>query len=390
VRRAAAALAAAVLLAGCGGTVTHHAKADPVITLKVDIGSCGKPWSAGAGGPVTFAITNAFYNPMDAYLTDAGTGDYLAEYEGLGTGATLTQTVTLGNGSYRFVCFPDDEAAVTGPTAKVTGATGIVGTPAVAPVSTGDLIAPSQSYTRWIASRLPALRRQTAALAGDVRSGATAKAKADWLTAHLTYETLGAAYDAFSSGGTDFDGLINPIPTSGVDPARDPGLTGFHKVEALLWTGAPASRLVPVARALVADVDRLITAFPQLAIEPNDLPLRSHEIVENALQFELTAESDAGSHTNLATAWANLTGAQQALASLRGILGTRYPALPQTERSLVTAKQLLVSLKRHGSWPALDTVSRYQREQVDGAFQHAVELLAPIAAICDVRNVVQP
>jgi iron uptake system component EfeO len=401
------AVATAVLLAACSssgstdsdstGPGTEGAgdpDAIPVIALKVDIDSCGTAWTAAHGGEVRFAVTNGFYNPMEAYLTDAGTGAYVAEYEGIGTDATLVQTVTLGNGSYRFVCFPEDEAAVTGPTVTISDASGIVGTPEVAPVSTADLIAPSQAYKRWIASRLPVLRSQTAMLAADVGSGATTKARADWLTAHLTYATLGAAYDAFSSGDTDFDGLIDPSPTAGVDPATDEELTGFHRLEALLWTDAPASSLVPVADALVSDVGKLVGAFPQLDIEPNDLPLRAHEIVENAIQFELTGATDAGSQSNLATAWANLTGAQHALVELDPLLRERYPGLATTDAALASTKELLVSLTRGGrpdrGWPALSTLSDYRRARVNGAFQHTVELLAPIAAICDVRSVVQP
>jgi iron uptake system component EfeO len=391
---AAAALLAACSSAGSGTSGRHDGSSESVVKLKVDIDSCGGKWSATHGGPVTFAITNTFYNAMDAYLTNAENGAYLAEYEGIGTRATQVQTVTLANGSYRFVCFPADGTAVIGSTATVSGASEtVVGTPEVAPVSTGGLIAPSQAYKKWIVSRLPVLRRQTATLAADVRSGATDQARADWLTAHLTYETLGAAYDAFSSGDTDFDGLINPVPGVGVDPAEDKDLTGFHKVEALLWTEAPADALMPAADALVADVGKLITAFPQLDIEPNDLPLRAHEIVENAIQFELTGATDAGSRSNLATAWANLTGAQHALTALEDVLRDRYPELAATKQALASAKKLLVSLGHDGGagsgWRPLDSLSRYQRAQLNGAFQHAVELLAPISAICDVRNVVQ-
>jgi iron uptake system component EfeO len=393
-RACAAVVTAVLLLAGCGASGSEPSGSAGRIALKVDIDSCGDAWSSEHGGPVTFAITNAFYNAIDVYLTNAETGAYVAEYEGIGTGATLDQRVTLGDGSYRFVCFPEDEPNVIGPTVTVSGASGIVGTAEVAPVSTGDVIGPSQAHKRWIASRLPVLRRQAAALAADVRSGSTAQAKADWLTAHLTYETLGAAYDAFSSGSDDFDGMINPSPADGVAPAVDKDLTGFHKLEALLWTGAPAATLDPVADALLADVSKLIGAFPQLDIEPNDLPLRSHEIVENAIQFELTGASDAGSHTSLATAWANLTGAQQALVELDALLRERYPELAATKQALASTKKLLASLKRPGhgvdGWPSLDSLPAYQHARVNGAFQHTVELLAPISAICDVRNVVQP
>lgn len=49
-------------------------------------------------------------------------------------------------------------------------------------------------------------------------------------------------------------------------------------------------------------------AFPTQDFDPGDLPLRAHEILENALQFELTGDTDEGSGTNLATVDSNLAG----------------------------------------------------------------------------------
>jgi iron uptake system component EfeO len=338
---------------------------------------------------LSFDITNDFYSAMEVFLIDAETGRYLTEYEGMGTGVTLRQTVTLGNGSYRFLCFPNDATNVAGPTTVIEQAAATTRTtPALEPISNADLIAPSLAYKRWITSRLPALRRQVATLAADVRSGATPQAKDDWLTAHLTYETLGAAYDAFSSGDTDFDGDINGAPAPGVDPVTDHDLVGFHKLEALLWSGAAAERLIPVADGLAASAGRLIAAFPTINIHPSDLALRAHEIVENAIEFELNDYNEAGSHTNLATMWANLTGAEHALAPLEPLLSSRYGALDETERQLRSAKTLLLSLRRDGRWPSLEALSESQRAKVNGAFQRTVELLAAVSAIGDMREVI--
>ena len=52
-----------------------------------------------------------------------------------------------------------------------------------------------------MAAGLNTLAGQAGALAADVRGGNLGAARTAWLTAHLTYERLGAAYDAFG----DFD-----------------------------------------------------------------------------------------------------------------------------------------------------------------------------------------
>ena len=82
---------------------------------------------------------------------------------------------------------------------------------------------------------------------------------------------------------------------------------------------------------LVPDVTGLRKAFPKQDFDPSDLPLRTHEILENALQFELTGDTDEGSGTNLATADANLAGTKELLSVLRPLI-SRARARPAGHR----------------------------------------------------------
>ena len=68
--------------------------------------------------------------------------------------------------------------------------------------------------------------------------------------------------------------------------------------------------MASVADQLDTCVHQLVAAFPEQTTPPNDLSLRTHEILENTLQFELTGETDQGSHTGLATAEANVQGTE--------------------------------------------------------------------------------
>jgi iron uptake system component EfeO len=306
------------------------------------------------------------------------------DLEALGAGSTTRGRAIIPAGRYRFVCLPADEDPIAGPTVTVTGVRRVAdATPGIPPVTENDLIPASKQYGAWIESRLPVLQADVDALADDVASGDLGKAKADWLTGHLEYESLGAAYGAFG----DADEAINGMPASGRTALDDPGLTGFHKLEALLWSGAPAAEIAPFADRLSADVAGLRANFPNVRIDPLDIGLRAHEILENALQFELTGAADAGSHTDLATVDANLTGSAEALAPLRGILKPRYPQLAKTEASIAAAQQLVASYRAaDGTWTPLQSLTTAQREALDARIDATVELLAPVAAICDVRR----
>ena len=115
--------------------------------------------------------------------------------------------------------------------------------------------------------------------------------------------------------------------------------------------------------------------------------LQEDILLENALQFEVTGRSDAGSHTTLATIDANVDGTEQALEPLRGILRTRYPELAETERALRSLRTEVETHRRSdGSWQALGDLDGSAREHLDAELDRALELLAPVAAICQPRR----
>jgi iron uptake system component EfeO len=215
-----------------------------------------------------------------------------------------------------------------------------------------------------------------------VAAGPTAAAKAAWLKAHLTYETLGAAYGAFGP----LDGKINGAPPGNESWRADRELTGFHLLEGLLWSGAPSGRLVAAAAGLQRDVEALKAQFVTAEIPPAELPLRAHEIVENAIQFELTASDDEGSHTNLATVGANLAGAAKALTFVAPLLHSRDPQLPRAEKALASSQKLVASVLRAHPATPLRALPARTREGVDASLENLVELLAPVAAIGDIRT----
>jgi iron uptake system component EfeO len=375
----AAVVAVVIVLALATRPAAVSAASPSEIAVTAGLDGCGDGWgSAGKapGGTAAFDVENTTVGGIEVYLQAVDTRKVYLDLESIGAGAHAHARVTLGSGRYRFVCLPADADPVRGPTVAVgPAAQGSALTPGIVPVTRTDLIPAAQAYGTWVASRLPALREQATAVAADAEEGDLAAARRDWLTAHTTYETLGGAYDAFGDIGDAIDGL----------PGH--GLTGFHAVEAPLYTGGPASAAVGPAQQLVADIDRLLAAFPSAQIDPGDMGLRAHEIVEDALRDVLAGAADAGSGTELATIDANLTGAAQALAPLHGILDSRYPDLAATQKSIAATQRLVEGFRGpDGTWTRLAALTTAQREHVDAALSETAELLAPVAAICDPRR----
>ncbi|MFC1403772.1 MULTISPECIES: EfeM/EfeO family lipoprotein [Streptacidiphilus] len=377
-------MAALAVVSGCGGSAPARtaAVADdypglPHTTVQVSPGGCGVGWTKPQAGLQVFEVSNTGPQSEEAYLKNPATGAVLGEVEELGPGTTRSMVVRLAAGKYAFSCLPQDVDTITGPTVVVPG-TGGTDTPGVVPVTQQDLVPPTLAYQKWVAAQLPALITAVQALQAAVDSGDVAAAEKAWLPAHLDYERLGAAYGTFG----DLDGSINGTTKGLPGGLTDPGFTGFHRLEYGLWHGQSAASLRPVAAQLTKDVQQLRTDWAKAQMDPLDLGLRAHEIVENTIQFELTARTDYGSGSNLATAQANLQGTAESLSLLRPLLVTRMPSLPAIDTAMKAASNELSTLGR----VPLSTLSTAEREQLNAVFGELVTELAPVAAVCDVRR----
>lgn len=373
---------AAVLVARRGESRAPVATpALPHTTVEVSSSHCGRGWSSPVPGVQIFDLHNTSDEPAEVYLEDPASQAVYGEVEDVGPGTTRPLTVRLGKGAYAFKCVPDDADAATGPTVRLTR--GHAG-PGAAPVTEHDLIPPALAYQKWVGGGLDETVRLTTELRDAIDRGDLAGARGAWLPAHLRYERLGAAYDAFG----DADGAINGTDAGLPDGVRDRHFTGFHRIEYGLWHGRSADALRAPAAALVTSVTALRDSWAQARMDPAQLGLRAHEILENTVQFELTGRTDYGSGSNLATARANVDGTREVLSRLRPLLTTRYAGLPGLTRELDGAAHTLDGFHTPSGWTPLDHLTRSQREKVDATLDDLVEHLASVATVCDPRRTV--
>jgi iron uptake system component EfeO len=303
------------------------------------------------------------------------------EVEDVGPGTTRELTVRIGTGTYAFLCVPDDADALTGPTVRVVGGTA---SPAAVPVTEHDLIPPTLGYQTWVGQGLDEVVRLTGRLRAAIDRGDLAAARSAWLPAHLEYERLGAAYDAFG----DADQAVNGTDAGLPGGVHDPDFAGFHRIEYGLWHGQSAAALRAPAAALVKAVTGLRDSWAQTRMDPAQLGLRAHEILENTVQFELTGRTDYGSGSSLATARANVDGTREVLSRLRPVLATRYAGLADLQRQLDRTQRLLDGFRDGDVWTPLDRMTRTRREDVNAAVGDLVERLASVATLCDPRRTV--
>ena len=341
-------------------------------------------WHGGPAGRYDFLFINNEGAGAEIYLEDPVTERIYVEVEHFGRGVSRAVTAWVPPGTYRWVC-------VTGYTIKYSRPVVVTGDPlpqhvyGITPVTWLDLRIPINAYATWIRGQLPPLTEQVGRLRVALQTGDVAVARRDWLTAHLTYETLGGAYRAYDETGDD----INADPPSGVPPARipDADFAGFRKIEAMLWAGRPPEAIVPHVDALLEAIamlgDDLASPNP---IKPIDMARRPHEILEDTLQWDLNGIGDAGSASELATVDANITGVWHALDPLRPILCRQDPYLDQTDEQLRRTQELVRSYHRTDGWVGLWSLPTRQRVAINAAVQHSTELLSHAAVIIDPRN----
>ena len=379
-------IAVMLSIAGCSdSTQSPPGSGTGATRITVSVSQCGAGWTHAVAGAQHFVLANTDTRPGEVLLTDATTSAVFADVEPLAAGTSTDLTIALGSGSYAFHCAMEDESTVIGRTVTIPGTAPQPVAP-VLPVSQGDLIAVTKSYQKYVAGQLPQLVRLTTALRSAIKDGDWTAARRDWLPAHLAYERLGAAYDAFG----DLDSAINGLPNGLPDGVRDARWTGFHRIEYGLWHGDSTPSLLGQATALLAAVRRLGPEFAAAQIDPLVVSIRAHEITENALQFELTGQTDFGSGSGLATTRANLAGTRVVLDLITPVLTSRYTGLPALNRAMGQAGADLDRLS-HGSasspvWPRLSTLSRAEHERIDADLSQLSELLAPVASILEPRR----
>ncbi|WP_225849498.1 iron uptake transporter permease EfeU [Streptomyces sp. HPF1205] len=368
------ALAAGLVVAFSGG------KPAAAQTVAVSEKDCGKGFKAPEPGRQTFQMRNTGDKASEVYLIDPSSNAVYGEIEGLAPGTTRDLVATVGSGTYAWRCVPTGGRAVTSASVRVSGGGS---TKAVLPLAESELQAPLASYRAYVDAGLATLQDRTAALQADLRAGDLAAARTDWLSAHLTYSSLGAAYGTFADFDAKIDGRKDGLP-GGVS---DKDFTGFHRIEYGLWHGQSAAVLRPYADRLAADVTGLRKAFPTQDFDPSDLPLRTHEILENTLQFELTGDTDEGSGTNLATANANLAGTKELLSVLRPLITERAPRqLTAVDAGIDRLQGLLDAAHRDGRWTPVGSLDPMAKAKIDGATGRLLEDLAPIPDLLEIRK----
>jgi high-affinity iron transporter len=374
------ALAAGLTIVALPAGGTGAASAVTVSTTE-----CAPEFTAAQSGDQTFTVANNSGMAGEINLDNAA-GAVAGEIETIGPGTSAQLTADLSNGAYTFKCLMGSQAATASQTVQVSAETGATGPAPVAvkPVTVAELTPPNKLYQAYAAAPLKDLAGQVAKIQADLRRRDIAEAKTDWLAAQLDWERVGASYDSFGDLGLAVDGL----PTGFVKGVNDPGFTGLHRLEYGLWHGQSAAELMPVTNVLaknVAAVQKNLTS-DDLTGDPTQLPLRVHEIIEDALRDHLSGIDDEGGNAAYAQTWADTQVDRVVLGYESALINARDPGLVATAQGELSTLDtaLLATRTSGGRWQSLTAVSLGQRQHVDAAIGALLETLAVVPDLLEV------
>ena len=258
-------------------TATLDSSGPPIL---ITAHSCAPGWAAPKAGRVVFHIANRTGDSGMIYLFNPYFGVTVAR-AAVAPDAAQDLAVRLKAGRYKWSCILRGRPTVISAVQAVLQAPvfGPAGPMYMMPVYSSQMAPAVAAYRAYVTSELALESSQVQQLRAAIGGGQIATARAAWLTAHLTWHRIGGAYDAFGDLGLAIDGTAARLQTG----ISSPQFTGFHKVELDLWQTDDLTAAAADTATLLMTSTSWPLQFPHESIPATELPLRTHEILEDAL-----------------------------------------------------------------------------------------------------------
>ena len=247
-----------------------------------------------------------------------------------GTVACLLGLALLTTG-----CGADDGANVTAPSATAaasapgtgsggSGASGLE-TQDLSGTTANPLVRTAVSeYKAYATQQIDDGIRLTKVFTDAVRAGDLAAAQAAYAPSRVPWERI----EPLAGLVEEIDGAVDARVDDFAN-VDDPGFTGWHRLEYLVFAQNTTAGGAPFADKLDADLQSLKEQFATLEVPPVAVPVGASELIEEVSSGKITGEEDRYSKTDLYDFNANLEGSQAAIERLRPALLQADPALLQ-------------------------------------------------------------
>ncbi len=178
-------------------------------------------------------------------------------------------------------------------------------------------------YAAYVNQNVSQLITSTQAMCAAINAGNLTQAQELYPQARIYYERIEPVAEVWGTLDTAIDGRIdNPV----TNPAD---LTGFHKIEMLMWEGDTLSGASQYCTQLVSNQQQLQKLVATATYDPVTMASGATDLINEAATAKITGEEERYSNTDLVVFQANVDGAME-------VFNLMKPYLQKTQPSLVT------------------------------------------------------
>mgnify|MGYP000856297644 FL=1 len=339
---------AALTLTGCADNKPSANGSTKPVTVTITDTGCETSADSFPSGKISFEISNKGTVPNEFEILTENKLQIASEVENIGPGTSRTFTTALSEGTYYTACKPNMVGNLVG-VKKLTVTKG-------AEVKVDDDVKKLEeqavtNYTAYVRDQAGQLLASTKTFVEAYKAGKDDEAKALFGPARQPYERIEPTAEAFGikqAGDVDaaLDSRIQDLAADAGKAVTDPEViakwTGWHRIEADLWTAdksspfhADTAKRAELGDQLLKDTQNLYDlvygkvdgAKGKFELKLTDVVTGSSALMEEVATSKIVGEEDTFSHTDLYDFKANVEGAQVAYGNVKALVEKKDPEL---------------------------------------------------------------
>jgi iron uptake system component EfeO len=259
-----------------------HVRTDHGVMVEIGPQGCTPSTLSVPAGRTVFSIRNMSNRAVEWEILDGVM--VVEERENIAPGFTQTLTANLAAGSYVITC-----GLLSNPRGRleVLPVPAEHETPRALPKV--DFIGPLSEYRVYVGVQSAELADAVAALSAALGSGDMAGARTAYVTAHAVYARIAPVAALFS----DLDHRIDAQAALFASGEAAPAFSGFYRIASGLFAHGQTRELVPVAKALAADIATLAQRTDALSLQPAQLANIAARRIEQVTPLARGQSADA-------------------------------------------------------------------------------------------------
>ena len=236
------------------------------------------------------------------------------------------------------------------------------------------LVQPITEYKIYVSQALSRLVKETKAFTDAVKAGDVAKAKALFAPTRTHYEAIEPIAELFS----DLDGSMDSRADDHELAEKDPGFTGFHRIEYGLWVENSTAGLDKYADQLMADVNALNERIASLVFPPDVVVGGAAALMEEVAATKISGEEDRYSRTDLWDFQANSDGSKKIWQLFSPLIADDKAYVDKVNANFATVDRILAGYLNPNGFDSYEKLTDADRAKLAGAVNTLAEDLSQL------------